>query len=144
MSRRSRFPVISGFRVSWDSRRNPGERILGVWLLQEKETSDDNERNESSTPRLIDMEAIKRNDDTRKYKFVTREYLADGHDGYIAFKDKRRLIDHESGNLMSSVVRNYFLGERCSIHLDFHVIDLNIYRLSVHQQDCGFHGSYIV
>jgi len=107
-----RFPIISGFRVSWDSRRRPGERVLGVWLVREKEVSDDGEENGMSTPRLFDLEPIQRENEVRKYNIVTREYLAEGHDGYITFKGKKHLIDHEGGNLMSAIVRRYFLGSQ--------------------------------
>jgi 5'-nucleotidase len=84
---------------------------LGVWLVREKEVSDDGEENGMSTPRLFDLEPIQRENEVRKYNIVTREYLAEGHDGYITFKGKKHLIDHEGGNLMSAIVRRYFLGE---------------------------------
>ncbi|KAG9318101.1 Metallo-dependent phosphatase-like protein [Chiua virens] len=29
------FPVVSGFRVSWDSRLPPGQRLLGIWLVHD-------------------------------------------------------------------------------------------------------------
>ncbi|GLB35152.1 putative 5'-nucleotidase family protein [Lyophyllum shimeji] len=107
-----RFPVISGFRVSWDSRREPGSRVLGVWLLQESdesETSSD-QRSGISTPRLVDGELIENTAGGRTYKIVTREYMAEGHDGYLAFKGKPYLIDGEGGQMMSSIVRKYLLG----------------------------------
>jgi len=107
-----RFPVISGFRVSWDSRRQPGDRVLGVWLLNEKEVSDDGDDGAASTPGFFDPEPIRRGNSDRKYKILTREYMAEGHDGYTAFKGKKFLIDHESGNLMSTVVRKYLLGSQ--------------------------------
>ncbi|KAF9459374.1 Metallo-dependent phosphatase-like protein [Collybia nuda] len=106
-----RFPVISGFRVSWDSRREPGNRVLGVWLLKEAEVSEESVKSvEAATPKLADLEFIERNNNYRKYKIVTREYMAEGHDGFLAFKGKRRLIDDESGSLMSTIVRKYLLG----------------------------------
>jgi 5'-nucleotidase len=109
-----RFPVISGFRVSWDSHRKPGSRVLGVWLLEEKEESDaDSEHSsESSTAMLIDAEPIRRSTDGRKYKIVTREYMAEGHDGFLAFKGKPYLIDDENGQPMSTIVRKYLLGRQ--------------------------------
>ncbi|KAG6878789.1 hypothetical protein C0993_008088 [Termitomyces sp. T159_Od127] len=105
-----RFPVISGLRVSWDSRREPGSRVLGVWTLLEKEESIGPESHSGiATPKLIDGELITR-DDKRTYKIVTREYMAQGHDGFLALKGKPYLVDDESGQLMSSIVRKYFLG----------------------------------
>ncbi|KAG5645876.1 hypothetical protein DXG03_005023 [Asterophora parasitica] len=107
-----RFPVISGFRVSWDSRRKPGNRVRGVWLLQERAESENDAENDkgTSTPVLIDGEPIARSATGRKYKIVTREYMAEGHDGFMAFKGKPYLVDDETGQLFSSLVRKYLLG----------------------------------
>ncbi|KAF5387159.1 hypothetical protein D9615_001693 [Tricholomella constricta] len=109
-----RFPVLSGIRVSWDSRREPGNRVLDVCLLQEREESDNDSESTSgtSTPSLVDGEPITRSTDGRKYKIVTREYMAQGHDGFLAFKGKPFLVDDESGQLMSSIVRKYLLGSQ--------------------------------
>jgi len=102
-----RFPVISGFRVSWDSRRPPGQRVLGIWLLQEAPSS----ASESpGTGALVDGESVKREKSGRTYKIVTRDYLASGHDGYTALPGHRYLIDEEHGQLPSSLVRKYLLG----------------------------------
>jgi len=132
-----RFPVISGFRVSWDSRRPPGQRVLGIWLT--KEPSDSSAapsgaatpaaRSASSsvtsfqsfasgtsvgsvTPPLIDGDPIPRTRGGRLYRIVTREYMAQGHDGFVMLKGKRYLVDDESGQMMSAVVRKYLLGCR--------------------------------
>jgi 5'-nucleotidase len=108
-----RFPVISGFHVSWDSRQPPGQRVLGVWLLQE---GADNEHDHQDhdvghpTQRIIDDPEIKRERGGRQYKIVTREYMAQGHDGFIPLKGKKYLVDDENGQLMSSLVRKYLLG----------------------------------
>ncbi|KAJ2916879.1 hypothetical protein MD484_g3589, partial [Candolleomyces efflorescens] len=80
-----RFPVISGMKVTWDSRKEPGQRVTGVWMIRELE--DDNE--------AVQLEPVKREKDGPKYKLVTREYMADGHDGYLPLKDSPRLIDEE-------------------------------------------------
>lgn len=108
-----RFPVISGFRVSWDSRRPPGQRVLGVWLLNEVADSEFGHETASghTTPRLIDGGEINREEGGRKYKIVTREYMAEGHDGFLPLKGKTYLIDDETGQLMSTLVRRYLLGE---------------------------------
>ena len=45
------------------------------------------------------------------YKVVTREYLASGHDGYDMLKGNRYLVEDEGGQMMSTVVRKYLLGE---------------------------------
>jgi len=41
---------------------------------------------------------------------VTREYLAQGHDGYEPLTRGKWLIDHECGSTFSSIVRSYLLG----------------------------------
>ncbi|KAG7092166.1 hypothetical protein E1B28_008535 [Marasmius oreades] len=104
-----RFPVISGMRVSWDSRREKGQRVLGVWLTKELEESIHSESGHS-TPRIVDGEPILRSDSPRKYKLVTREYMAQGHDGFTALKRGTHLVDDESGQPMSTLVRKYLLG----------------------------------
>ncbi|KAG6379246.1 5'-nucleotidase [Boletus reticuloceps] len=120
-----RFPVISGFRVSWDSRRPPGQRVLGVCLLQEApgtRSEGSGQSPGSGTPVLVDGEFIKREKNGRTYKIVTREYLASGHDGYTTLPGHEYLVDDEDGQLMSSLVRKYLLGgywyaERSGGHL---------------------------
>ncbi|KAF9001947.1 Metallo-dependent phosphatase-like protein [Cyathus striatus] len=76
-----------------DSRRPPGQRVTGVWLLREAE--------DSNRKQLV-IEPIAR-DDEKKYNLVTREYMAGGHDGFTPFLN---------GQLMSSIVRKYLLGSQ--------------------------------
>lgn len=90
--------MVSGFRVSWDSRKPPGERVLGVWLLNEAGG------NLSEAP-------VPRTQTGQKYKIVTRDYIAQGHDGFLSLKGSNYLIDDENGALMSGIVRKYLLGE---------------------------------
>ncbi|KAJ7197224.1 Metallo-dependent phosphatase-like protein [Mycena pura] len=106
-----RFPVVSGLRVSWDSRRKPGERVFGVWLLQEIEDTESGHDSAigHSTPRLVDAAPIQRTTD-RTYKIVTRQYMAEGHDGFLALKRGKHLIDDEGGQIMSALVRRYLMG----------------------------------
>ncbi|KAJ7043265.1 Metallo-dependent phosphatase-like protein [Mycena alexandri] len=108
-----RFPVISGFRVSWDSRRKPGERVLGVCLLNEIEDSETGHDAASgpSTPRLVDGAPIERTAE-KTYKIVTRSYMAEGHDGFIALQRGTPLIDDEGGQIMSAIVRKYLMGSQ--------------------------------
>jgi 5'-nucleotidase len=107
-----RFPVISGFRVSWDSHRSPGQRVLGVWLLEEQADDASTMSNDSgfSTPTLKDGESVSRDDTKPIYKILTREYMAQGHDGFTPLKGNKYLIDDESGQITSSIVRKYLLG----------------------------------
>ena len=108
-----RFPVISGFRVSWDSRREPGQRVLGVWFLTEVTGSYHRDETTSGdlTPQLVNQEPINREKDGKTYKIVTREYMAEGHDGFLPLKGHKYLIDDEGGQMMSTIVRKYLLGE---------------------------------
>ncbi|KAF8797843.1 flagellar associated protein [Phlegmacium glaucopus] len=101
-----RFPAISGFRVTWDSRKEPGSRVLGVWLLTP------NFFGNKQASLQVDEEPIERVTGGRKYKIVTREYLAQGHDGFSMFTKGKLLIDHDCGAIMSSIVRKYLLGSQ--------------------------------
>ncbi|KAI0048198.1 Metallo-dependent phosphatase [Auriscalpium vulgare] len=110
-----RFPVISGFRVSWDSRRPPGQRVLGVWLRHDGlETPSESGHTtpvlDHATHISDDAVLVSREGGGRKYKIVTREYMAQGHDGFLPLKGQKYLIDDESGQLTSTVVRKYLLG----------------------------------
>ncbi|KAJ7702385.1 Metallo-dependent phosphatase-like protein [Mycena rosella] len=104
-----RFPIVSGFRVSWDSRRKPGQRVIGIWLLHETDSHSGHESDGHSTPRLVDGEAIQRTNETT-YKIVTRQYMAEGHDGFVALKRGKHIIDDEGGQLASTIVRKYLMG----------------------------------
>lgn len=44
------------------------------------------------------------------YRIVTREYMAQGHDGYEPLKGQRYIVDDESGQIMSAIVQKYLLG----------------------------------
>ncbi|KAF5391758.1 hypothetical protein D9757_001710 [Collybiopsis confluens] len=106
-----RFPVISGMRVTWDSRKEPGNRVTGIWLLKEETTTTDDDSNDGqsggySTPRMVDSEPISRIKGDKEYKIVTREYMAQGHDGFTALKGRKYLVDDESGQPMSTIDHN--------------------------------------
>ena len=104
--------MISGFRVSWDSRRPPGQRVLGVWLQEEHadDTSTKSTDSGLSTPALKDGDSISRDHTEPIFKILTREYMAQGHDGFTPLKGNNYLIDDESGQITSTVVRKYLLG----------------------------------
>ncbi len=72
--------------------------MLGIWLLIPKTNG-------------FDEEPIKREEGGRKYKIVTREYLAQGHDGFEALTRGKWLVDHECGSMFSTIVRKYMLGK---------------------------------
>ncbi|TKY86649.1 hypothetical protein EX895_004288 [Sporisorium graminicola] len=46
----------------------------------------------------------------KTYRVVTREYLAEGYDGFEALKRGEFVVDHENGQLMSAIVRKFLLG----------------------------------
>ena len=73
----------------------------------------DSNRDEPSNqePASHDGLPIERQRGGRMYKIVTREYMAQGYDGYDALKGCKYLIDDENGKLMSALVRQYLLGE---------------------------------
>jgi len=58
----------------------------------------------------FEEEPVPRSQDGRKYKVVTRDYIAQGHDGFVSLKGSDYLIDDENGTLMSGIVRKYLLG----------------------------------
>ncbi|KAG8686556.1 hypothetical protein FRC09_014053 [Ceratobasidium sp. 395] len=99
-----RFPIMSGFRIEWDSRLPPGSRVKGIWLAEQEIALDGSAQSKNGRP-------LER-DTTRVYRIVTREYMASGHDGYEALKGKKYLIDDENGIIMSSIVRRYLLGSQ--------------------------------
>lgn len=51
-------------------------------------------------------------DPDKVYRVCTREYMADGHDGFAALTRAQGedIIDHENGSLMSTQVRKFLLG----------------------------------
>lgn len=104
----------------WDSRRPPGQRVISVHLDPEiSESTTGASTDTSATPTQsasIDVgqgleEEVRREKGGRMYKVVMREYIATGHDGYDVFKGNKYLIESEGGQMMSTIVRKYLLGE---------------------------------
>ena len=86
-----------------------------------------------SSSGLVDGESIKRVKGGRMYKIVTREYMAQGHDGFLPLKGQKYLVDDESGQLMSSIVRKYLLGKQPLLLLYGEKV-LKPHRLSIREQ----------
>ena len=101
---------MSGFRVTWDSSRPKGQRVVSIRLALEQKDGDDDEPSDQELAAL-DGAPVERQRGGKMYKVVTRQYMAEGHDGYDALKGCKYLIDDENGKLMSSLVRQYLLGE---------------------------------
>ena len=75
-----RFPIVSGLRVDWDSSKAPGSRVLGV---QTDVSADERHTGGPNTPK---WQNLKREKGGQLYRVVTREYLAQGHDGFESLK----------------------------------------------------------
>ena len=132
--------MITGFRVSWNSRRPPGQRVLGVWLLEDQadDVSVVSNDTDFSTSALKDGEAISRDDTKPKYKILTREYMAQGHDGFTPLSGNKYLIDDESGQITSTVVRKYLLGPSV-INLVYKPRVLtHCHRFTIRYETCSF------
>lgn len=107
----SRFPVLSGLRVEWDSSKERGSRVLSVALDLDSvnESGQSTPSIGSTTPHEED---IPRSRDTRKYRILTRYYMSEGFDGYEAMKERGTyVIDDEEGQMFSTVVRQYLMGK---------------------------------
>lgn len=120
----SRFPIISGFRVEWDSRNPPNRRVLGIWEeVIERESNGDSDSDDGYSiheghtgpihkHKPVNGDPVSKEPGGKMYTIVTREYMATGHDGFEALKDCKYVggIDDEHGQIMSSIVRKYLLG----------------------------------
>lgn len=108
--------------MAWDSRRPSGQRVISVHL--DPEIGESTADTPSLTPGLATpaqsgvvnistdpAEEVKREKGGRVYRVVTREYMASGHDGYDMLKGNKYLVEDEGGQMMSTVVRKYLLGE---------------------------------
>ncbi|KAJ6553022.1 Metallo-dependent phosphatase [Mycena capillaripes] len=104
-SQEGRFPAISGLRVSWDSRKPAGHRVLGIWLLDDS----DGKLGPDGKPVLVDKEEVLRTS-MRKYLIMCREYMYEGGDGYDVLKGKKLVITSENGQTMCALVRKFLLG----------------------------------
>lgn len=105
-----RFPIVSGFRVKWDSRKPKGNRVLSIALLHGGR--DDRSDNSGDTDEVEEpVENKSKEEGGRTYNVVTRLYMAQGFDGYDALKSGKYLVDEENGRIMSDLVRHFLLGE---------------------------------
>ncbi|ORX38934.1 Metallo-dependent phosphatase-like protein [Kockovaella imperatae] len=118
-----RFPIISGLVVKWDHNAEPGKRVRSIHLtdpeLEEEEDPEDVvefvEREDGTTVEIKHKkihvgEAVENTTDGRTYRIITREYMAQGYDGFEALKNRKFIIDDENGQIMSSIIRSFLLG----------------------------------
>lgn len=128
-----RFPIVSGFRVTWDSSRPKGQRVVSIHLAVDQNDSNHDDPSNLGTPNL-DGAPVERQRGGRTYKIVTRQYMAEGHDGYDALKGCKYLVDDENGKLMSTLVRQYLLGAQKLEDIPFLLKHDPEFRLSIYQQ----------
>ena len=102
-----------------------------MWLLKPKFIS-----KEASFQ--TDEEPIEREACGRKYKIVTGEYMAQGHDSFSMLTKGQLLIDHESGSIMSGIVRKYMLGR---VNILFMYDSEYSHRFSICQQSHSTEGA---
>ena len=111
-----RFPILNGLRVEWDSRKPPNSRVLSVKI----DVSADRKHEDSANDKPI-WEDLKREKGGKMWRVVTRDYLAQGKDGFESLKGQwtwnerfcalrlcagcKYLIDDESGLNMSTFKR---------------------------------------
>ncbi|EJD33726.1 hypothetical protein AURDEDRAFT_177193 [Auricularia subglabra TFB-10046 SS5] len=105
-----RFPIVSGLRVEWDSRKPPGSRVLSIKVEASAERP--NEPGDQTPHPAAQWRDLERRKGGEKFRVVTREYLAQGHDGFEPFKGYPYLIDDENGIIMSTIVRRFLLGSQ--------------------------------
>jgi 5'-nucleotidase len=94
--------------MAWDGSKPPGQRVVALFLADEQPDSDSEPEDDDSESER-DGEEVKRERGGRKYKIVTRGYMAQGHDGFSSLKGQPYLIGEEDGQMMSTIVRNYLL-----------------------------------
>eukprot|EP01120_Amphizonella_sp_Union-15-10_P013848 TRINITY_DN6532_c0_g1_i1.p1 TRINITY_DN6532_c0_g1~~TRINITY_DN6532_c0_g1_i1.p1 ORF type:complete len:504 (-),score=98.41 TRINITY_DN6532_c0_g1_i1:161-1672(-) len=80
-----RFPQVAGIKFEFDPMLPSGHRIVSVKIGDE------------------DLQPEK------EYKLATKSYMAEGKDGYDVLKDKHYIVDLENAQLLSVIVRKYFL-----------------------------------
>ncbi|EJD53251.1 Metallo-dependent phosphatase [Auricularia subglabra TFB-10046 SS5] len=105
-----RFPIVSGLRVEWDSRKPPGSRVLSIKVEASAERP--HEPGDQTPHPATQWRDLSRRKGGDKFRVVTREYLAQGHDGFEPFKGYPYLIDDENGIIMSTIVRRFLLGSQ--------------------------------
>lgn len=119
-----RFPQLAGVRLEWNPDAPPGNRVRKVYTvkkhilnIQHKEEGTGRRRsltfpNMLNRKEQYEPENMDPLNMDREYIVATRNYLIGGYDGYTAFKvpEDKIIVDEESGVLVSTLYRKYFLG----------------------------------
>jgi len=115
----------------WDHLKPPNERIISIHLSESTLPRDDDGDDEIDNPeeyvnfletddgtrievkqrRAIKGEEIKKEAGGRTYRIITRNYMAEGYDGFQDLKNRKFIIDDDNGQIMSSIVRSFLLGK---------------------------------
>ncbi|WVQ81605.1 hypothetical protein IAT38_003729 [Cryptococcus sp. DSM 104549] len=126
-SQEGRFPIVSGLAVKWDHTLPPGKRILSIHHLvpHKKPTEEEGDdvddmvdfREQEDGTRVIVKQRrmelgdeVKNEEGGRVYRVITRDYMAQGYDGFEALKGRKFIVDDENGQIMSSILRSFLLG----------------------------------
>ncbi|WVR09253.1 hypothetical protein IAU60_006318 [Kwoniella sp. DSM 27419] len=120
-----RFPIISGLVVQWDHTKPSGSRVLSIHELQPDERDDDEvehpqdfidfREHEDGTQVVVRQRKLAmgdpvQRDSSKTYRVITRDYMAQGYDGFEALKNRKFIVDDENGQIMSSILRSFLLG----------------------------------
>jgi len=109
-----RFPQIAGIRFLYDPEAAKGCRVRSVWISRyhDEGTSSfqksfENLLTEDSASSVHGMQPL---DAEAVYTVATREYLANGGDGFAVYKEEtlETVVDGEAGIPMSLILRNFF------------------------------------
>ncbi|RUP51290.1 5'-nucleotidase, partial [Jimgerdemannia flammicorona] len=117
-----RFPQVAGLRIEWDPKGEPGARVRKV--LVTKSNGDSHHGGERQHPSGLLAPPTGRPaplpsqpqgeplDLEREYVLATREYMAQGGDGFTSLVTPPHdyIVDGENGMLISALFRRYFLG----------------------------------
>jgi len=80
-----RFPCVSGIRFSFDGTKPELERVDRTSV--------------EVGGQVLDLD--------RKYTLATKQYVADGNDGYVCFRGSETLIDEEHAAPVQQILRNH-------------------------------------
>jgi 5'-nucleotidase / UDP-sugar diphosphatase len=78
-----RFPQVSGLKIEYDTKRPKGSRIVSV----------------EANGKPLDVNA--------KYTIATNDFMANGGDGYVMFREARPLLTARDAKLMANDVMAY-------------------------------------
>lgn len=125
----------------WDHTKPPNHRIVSIHstkpnVLKADELDNDDDPNQMvqfyETPdgtrvevkkaHAVQGEEVKREKGGKIYRIITRNYMAEGYDGFEALKNRKFIIDDDEGQIMSQIVRSFLLGECSSLSIQAAVV----------------------